>query len=163
MLQISQRPLSGSDADARLFVDREREVGAALRALELSFNVLVLGDPKAGRTSFLRHLERRAAEEDRLTAFADGHVHETPALLVEGLRAALRGEARGQPAEAGATVTESDVEAMASATDEATVVFVDNLSPGCFADPVRALPRRSVAVPPSVGGVRTSCQTLGVP
>jgi DNA-binding transcriptional ArsR family regulator len=129
MLQISQRPLSGSDADARLFVDRKEETGAALRALGLGFNLLVLGDPKSGRTSFLRHVERRATSEGRRTAFVDAQAHPGPASLVEGLRGALGGESPGATVP-GATLTESDLANMASPPEGPATVFVDNLSPG---------------------------------
>jgi DNA-binding transcriptional ArsR family regulator len=147
MLQISQRPLSGSDADQRLFVDREEETSAVLRALELGFNVIVVGDPKAGRTSLLRHVERLVADSGRRTAFVDALSHEGLPGLLEALRGAL-----GAPpglslltAGPGLTVNESDVAALApapddsapddlapddSAPDDAATVFVDNLSPG---------------------------------
>jgi DNA-binding transcriptional ArsR family regulator len=157
MLQISQRPLSGSDADQRLFVDREEETSAVLRALELGFSVLVVGDPKSGRTSLLRHVERLVADSGRRTAFVDGLSHEGLPTLLEALRGAL-GVAPGQPpvtAGPGSTVNESDVATLApapddstpddstpddstpddsspddSAPDDAATVFVDNLSPG---------------------------------
>jgi len=148
MLQISQRPLSGSDADQRLFSDRRDETQAALRALDLGFNVLALGDPKSGRTSFLRHVERAAADGGRVTAFVDAQAYETMIDLVRALQAAL-GDDRRRPSrhEPGyrdpnlhplpvavvpspneRVVLESDIEAMVSA-GEATTIFMDNLPP----------------------------------
>jgi DNA-binding transcriptional ArsR family regulator len=137
MLQISQRPLSGSDADQRLFVDREEETSAVLRALELGFNVLVVGDPKSGRTSLLRHVERLVADSGRRTAFVDGLSHVGLPALLEALRGALRA-APGQPqvtAGPRSTVNESDVATLAPALDDSApgdgaTVFVDNLTPG---------------------------------
>lgn len=130
MLQISQRPLSGSDADQRLFVDRDEETSAVLRALDLGFNVLVLGDPKSGRTSLLRHTERLVADSGRRTAFVDAHAHGGLSELLEALRATLGGDVRPQPMATGSTLTESDLSALASAPEEAATVFVDNLAPG---------------------------------
>ncbi|MGI8942053.1 MAG: helix-turn-helix domain-containing protein [Actinomycetota bacterium] len=149
MLQISQRPLSGSDADQRLFSDRRDETQAALRAIDLGFNVLALGDPKSGRTSFLRHVERAAADGGRVTAFVDAQAYETMIDLVRALRAAL-GDDRRRPSrhEPGyrdpnlhpllvrevpspneRVVLESDIEAMVSPGGEATTIFIDNLPP----------------------------------
>ena len=134
MLQISQRPLSGSDADRRLFVDRAEETAAVLRALDLGFNVLVVGDPKSGRTSLLRHVERLVGDSGRRTAFVDALSHEGLPGLLEALRGAL-GASPGPPSPAGptSTVSESDVAALAPvdpAPADAATVFVDNLTPG---------------------------------
>jgi len=150
MLQISQRPLSGSDADRRLFADREQETAAVLRALDLGFNVLVVGDPKSGRTSLLRHLERLVGDSGRRTAFVDAVSHEGLPGLLEALRGALGAPPDPSPLAAPAsTVSESDVAALASAPndlasapndlapapndstpDNSATVFVDNLTPG---------------------------------
>jgi DNA-binding transcriptional ArsR family regulator len=132
MLQISQRPLSGSDADRRLFVDRAEETAAVLRALDLGFNVLVVGDPKSGRTSLLRHVERLVGDSVRRTAFVDALSHAGLPGLLEALRGAL-GASPGPPSPAGptSTVSESDVAALAPAAPaDAATVFVDNLTPG---------------------------------
>ena len=146
MLQISQRPLSGSDADRRLFVDRDEETAAVLRALNLGFNVLVVGDPKSGRTSLLRHVERLVGDSGRRTAFLDALSHEGLPGLLEALRGAL-GAPPGPSSPGGpaSTVSESDVAALAPALDDpapadpapgspapadGATVFVDNLTPG---------------------------------
>jgi DNA-binding transcriptional ArsR family regulator len=151
MLQISQRPLSASEADARLFVDREEETSAALRALELGFNVLVLGGPKSGRTSFLRHVERTAAAGGRHTAFVDAQTHPGSASIVQALRAALGGGSPANPIPSETTLTEADLAAMASTRGSPTTVFLDNLLPetaqimfGRFRDVLWQFPHRWV-------------------
>jgi DNA-binding transcriptional ArsR family regulator len=149
MLQISQRPLSASDADARLFVNRKEETSAALRALELGFNVLVLGDPKSGRTSFLRHVERRGASEGRPTVFVDAQAHLGPASIVGALRAVLEGGSRPDAIPPETTLTEADLAAMAAGAP--TTIFLDNLRPeaaqtlfGRFRDVLWQLPHQWV-------------------
>jgi len=147
MLQISQRPLSGSDADRRLFVDRDEETAAVLRALDLGFSVLVVGDPKSGRTSLLRHVERLVGDSGRRTAFVDTMSHGGLPGLLEALRGAL-GAPPGPPSpDPASTVNESDVAALALAPDHSATVFVDNLTPavaqalfGRFRDALWQLP-----------------------
>jgi DNA-binding transcriptional ArsR family regulator len=63
MVWLSQRALTASDADAALFVDRERELERVERALRLGFNVFILAPAGGGVTSLLRQLERRLGEE----------------------------------------------------------------------------------------------------
>ena len=132
MLQISQRPLSGSDADQRLFVDRHEETSAVMRALELGFNVLVLGDPKSGRTSMLRHVERLVVDSGRRTAFVDGYSHDGLHSFLEALRSTLGATPGEQPisTDPRSSVSESDVSALDTGPDDAATVFVDNLAPG---------------------------------
>ena len=62
MLLLSQRPLSASDADSELFVDRSDELKRIGRALDLGFNVYVWGSRGSGRTSFLRQIQRLRPE-----------------------------------------------------------------------------------------------------
>ena len=57
MLQLSYRPLTASDADGNLFVDRVEELAAAERSLDLGLNVYVSGSGGSGKTSFLRRIE----------------------------------------------------------------------------------------------------------
>lgn len=59
MLLLSQRPLSASDADSELFVDRSHELKRVCRALEHGLSAYVHGPPGIGRTSFLRQVQRR--------------------------------------------------------------------------------------------------------
>lgn len=75
MLQLSQRPLSGSDADTALFVDRERELDAILRGSRLDFNVLVLGERGSGRSSLLRQVARRLGDAPTRTLDAQPFSH----------------------------------------------------------------------------------------
>ena len=58
MLLLGQRPLTASDADHRLFVDRSVELQRVRRALSLGFSAYVYGPRGSGRTSFLRQVER---------------------------------------------------------------------------------------------------------
>ena len=62
MILLSQRALGTSDADHSLFVDRNRELKRADRALKLGLNVYVYGPPGIGRTSFLRQIQRGRPE-----------------------------------------------------------------------------------------------------
>ena len=62
MLLLSQRPLSASDTDSELFVDRSAELKRVGRALDLGFNVYVWGARGSGRTSFLRQIQRLRPE-----------------------------------------------------------------------------------------------------
>ncbi len=62
MLSLSQRPLSSSDADHRLFVDRNSELNRANRSLQLGLNIYISGPPGSGRTSFLHQIQRNSEE-----------------------------------------------------------------------------------------------------
>ena len=55
-LGLSGRPLLATRADMALFAGRDRELKELERALEQRFNVLLLGERGAGRTSLLRAL-----------------------------------------------------------------------------------------------------------
>lgn len=59
MLQLGERPLTASEADGGLFANRESELAAAERALDLGFNVYVSGRAGSGKTSFLQRLKAR--------------------------------------------------------------------------------------------------------
>ena len=58
MLSLSQRPLSASDADHRLFVDRNSELDRVHRSLGLGLNVYVHGARGMGKTTFLHQVHR---------------------------------------------------------------------------------------------------------
>lgn len=58
MILLGQRPLTGSDGDHRLFVNRSSELRRVRRALELGLSVYLHGLPGSGRTSFLRQVQR---------------------------------------------------------------------------------------------------------
>lgn len=62
MLSLSQRPLSSSEADHQLFVDRSNELGRASRSLQLGLNIYISGPPGSGRTSFLHQIQRDKKE-----------------------------------------------------------------------------------------------------
>ena len=72
MLQLSQRPLSGSDADRGLFVDRTSELSHLERAAQLDFNVLVLGARGMGSTSLVRQHQRRLEDTGRASHYVNG-------------------------------------------------------------------------------------------
>jgi hypothetical protein len=59
MLQLTQRALTASKADAKLFVDRDAELATLERALDLRFNVYLSGPAGSGKTSTLRRLQAR--------------------------------------------------------------------------------------------------------
>lgn len=56
---LSGRPLVDRDADAALVAGRDAALDTLLRALDAGRNVVVHGDPGAGRTTLLRQLTRR--------------------------------------------------------------------------------------------------------
>ena len=62
MFLLSQRPLTASDADHRLFADRSSELQRVNRALDLGLSAYVHGSPGSGRTSLLRQVERGRPE-----------------------------------------------------------------------------------------------------
>ena len=62
MMLLSQRPLTASEADHDLFVDRSSELRRVTRALDLGLNAYVFGPRGSGRTSFLRQVERGRPE-----------------------------------------------------------------------------------------------------
>ena len=64
VMQLGERSLTASEADGRLFTDRDAELAAAERALGLGFNVYVSGPAGSGRTSFLQRL--RAHRENTI-------------------------------------------------------------------------------------------------
>ncbi len=70
MLQISQRPLTGSEADRRLFVNRSTELARLERAAELGFNVLALGERGAGMTSLMYQHQRRLHDSGQTCHYA---------------------------------------------------------------------------------------------
>lgn len=76
MLQLSQRPLLSTDADAALFVGRQREVELLQRAADLGFNALVLGDRGAGVTSLLHRVERTLRQAGHEVAYIDAGTFE---------------------------------------------------------------------------------------
>ena len=91
MLQLGQRPLTGSDADRKLFVNRTAELGHLQRAAQLDFNVLVLGERGIGLTSLLRQHQRYLEDADRPSHYAGAAVISDLPGLVETIRIAVTG------------------------------------------------------------------------
>lgn len=58
MLHLSRRPLTASELDDRLFVDREQELRRIVRGIELGLHTYVGAPPGAGKTSLLHRVER---------------------------------------------------------------------------------------------------------
>src|SRR4051794_7606597 len=71
---LSGRPLSGSQADEVLFVDREAETREAIGGVEARTNVLLLGERGAGKTSLLHHVAARLSQEGRRVLFIESSV-----------------------------------------------------------------------------------------
>ena len=56
---LSRRPLTASAADQAMFVDRAAETEAIRSAIDLGLNTFVTGPAGSGKTSMLRHVQRR--------------------------------------------------------------------------------------------------------
>ncbi len=73
--ELSGRPLLDTEADARMFVDREDELRALEYALAAGMNALVVGARGSGVTSLLRHLAyRRRGSDSGPLAVIDGRL-----------------------------------------------------------------------------------------
>jgi len=94
MLQISQRPLQATAADAELFVDRAPELEKLSRAVRHGFNSLVLGERGVGKTSLLRHFERQLTEADVDCRFVEASGATTVPELIELVHEAVHGRRR---------------------------------------------------------------------
>lgn len=156
MLQISQRPLTASDADAALFVDRVVEVDAIMRSLSMGLNILVLGPPGSGRTSLLRMIARRMEDsaDGRPPVFIDAAAWTTTTDVVAAIREGLGDDIRNRQQWTGVpkypeldpeamddplyrkvaierprTLVEADIRAMASAARRPRTVLVDGVDP----------------------------------
>ncbi len=91
MLLLSQRPLTGSDADRGLFVDRTAELGHLERSAQLDFNVLVLGERGMGSTSLVRQHQRRLEDTGRASYYINAGWAEDMTELVTEIRIAMDG------------------------------------------------------------------------
>ncbi|MCQ3802970.1 MAG: hypothetical protein OXC98_02670 [bacterium] len=91
MLQISQRPLTGSDADRHLFVDRSAELTRLERAAELGFNVLILGERGIGMTSLMFQHQRRLQDRGRACHYARASKSEKFVDLANLIRMSVEG------------------------------------------------------------------------
>ena len=91
MLLLSQRPLTGSDADRGLFVDRTAELGHLERSAQLDFNVLVLGERGMGSTSLVRQHQRRLEDTGRASYYINAGRAEDMTELVKEIRLSVAG------------------------------------------------------------------------
>ena len=91
MLQLSQRPLSGSDADRGLFVDRSAELGHLERSAQLGFNVLVLGERGMGSTSLVLQHQRQFQDAGRTGYYVNGGWAGDVTELCRDIRSAVAG------------------------------------------------------------------------
>src|SRR3982074_2066358 len=94
MIQLSQRPLLSTTADAALFVDREREVDTLARAVRLGLNALLLGERGSGKTSLLHVVERKLRDDGTEVGFVEASSASTIDDLVALLSDAVRGTPR---------------------------------------------------------------------
>ena len=85
MLQLSQRPLLATAADAALFVDREPELTKLRRAVELGLNTLLLGERGSGKTSLVHQLERTLEADGTAVDFVDAGSTPDPAALMDAI------------------------------------------------------------------------------
>lgn len=91
MLQISQRPLQPTAADAALFVDRTSELGRLARSVRHKFNSLVLGERGSGKTSLLRRLEGQLTAQGVASRFVEASGATSVEELVDLLDQAVHG------------------------------------------------------------------------
>lgn len=169
-MSLTRRPLTSSDADAELFVDREAETLRIERSvLRLGVNVLLVGPHGSGRTSLLRHLQRRSRVSGDEWAYVACDPWSEFEHVLAAIAAALGEETRNRPlyldpadyrqqslvgrirVDRPPVVTEQDVVAMASSSPEPRVVVVDGLAPdlafdlfGRFRDTLWQFPHRWV-------------------
>lgn len=86
MLHLSQRPLTGSKADGRLFVGREAELRRLERAAQLGFNVLALGERGIGLTSLMGQHQRRMEDAGRPCFYLSGTKINSSGQVFEAIR-----------------------------------------------------------------------------
>ncbi|MGI8633308.1 MAG: AAA family ATPase [Solirubrobacterales bacterium] len=94
MLQISQRPLQPTAADATLFVDRASELERLARSVRHRFNSLVLGERGSGKTSLLRRLQGQLADQGVASRFVEASGATTVEELVDLIYEAVHGRRR---------------------------------------------------------------------
>lgn len=94
MLLLSQRPLTASDADHSLFVNRSHELAQLERAASYGFNTLLLGDRGSGRTTLIRQLERLVRVAGSRVIVVDVAGVATFAELIDAVRLAVHGRRR---------------------------------------------------------------------
>ncbi len=90
-MQLSQRSLTGSDADRALFVNRTVELGHLERSAQLGFSVLVLGERGMGSTSLVRQHQRRLEDSGHVCYYVNAGRSEGMADLVRDIRLTVAG------------------------------------------------------------------------
>jgi hypothetical protein len=99
MLQLSQRPLTGSDADRALFTNRHSELERLEQAAKLDFNVLLLGERGSGVTSVMQQHLRRLREQGRAAFYVSAVRAESLAEALDAIRIGVLGRRQGYTAE----------------------------------------------------------------
>jgi hypothetical protein len=132
MLQISQRPLQATAADAALFVNRAAELEKLSRAVRHRFNSLVLGERGVGKTSLLRRFERQLAEDGIDCRFVEASGATTVADLIEMVYEAVHGRRRDSTDRLlasldGRAELVNDLRLLAPADGESVVVLLDSV------------------------------------
>jgi hypothetical protein len=94
MLQLSQRPLMATAADAQLFVNRATELEKLSRAVRHGFNSLVLGERGVGKTTLLRRFEHQLLADDVECRFVEASGATTVPELIDILHEAVHGRRR---------------------------------------------------------------------
>jgi hypothetical protein len=87
---LQGRPLLATAADARLFVDRDDELGQLERGVRRGFNVALYGTRGTGKSSLLHRLEYRERESRRVR-YVDASAVQTVADLVGRIRDGVAG------------------------------------------------------------------------
>ncbi len=133
MLQISQRPLQPTAADAALFVDRASELERLTRSVRHGFNSLVLGERGSGKTSLLRRFERQLTDRDIESRFVEASGATTVQELVELISEAVHGRRRDPTELLRATVDgraaiADDLRRLAPRGDGQMVILLDSIN-----------------------------------
>jgi len=133
MLQISQRPLQPTAADATLFVDRASELERLARSVGHRFNSLVLGERGSGKTSLLRRLQGQLTDQGVPSRFVEASGATTVEDLIDLLYEAVHSRRR-DPTERllasldGMTGIADDLRRLAPPDHRQLVMFLDSIN-----------------------------------
>lgn len=133
MLQISQRPLQASAADAELFVNRAAELEKLSRAVRHGFNSMVLGERGVGKTSLLRRFEGQLDAAGTERRFIEASGATTVPELIELVYEAVHGRRRESTERLRATLdgrdgVADDLRLLAPADGGRLVVLLDSIA-----------------------------------